>query len=136
MKKIFIVVLILLVSLVFLGFISGKLNLSTVLPTKNNPQPTTQVLPINPIFKSQSALFQGNITKISGKTLEVESEDGQKAQFDLSDKILVYTHPDNSLISSPSADIKLITEGKVLMMLEIIDEKYQVVSISYFRSVQ
>ena len=127
-----------IISFALLGFIGGRL---TSNGKSTNPPPTqTKVTASleaaqNPLFKTQSATFQGKITKINGKTLTVESDNGQKGEFGLSDNIIIYKFPNNSATASSSSDIKQIDTGKlVLISLNLINNKYQAVSISYFRT--
>jgi len=129
-----------IISFALLGFIGGRL---TSNGKSTNPPPTqTKVTASleaaqNPLFKTQSATFQGKITKINGKTLTVESDNGQKGEFEISDNITIYTFPNNSPTASPSADLKLIETGKeVLVTLQLVDGKYEAVAMSYFRTVK
>lgn len=145
-KTIFFIILGLTV--LFLGFlaVSGKLYPGSkgILPVG---QPATtnvqQIAPQNiaptsdeiPLFKSQTATFQGKITKINGKTLDVEADNGQKGRFDLSDKVIIYTFTGSTSIASPSTDLKLLeTDKKVIINLELINGKFQAVAVSYFRT--
>ena len=127
-----------IISFALLGFIGGRL---TSNGKSTNPPPTqTKVTASleaaqNPLFKTQSATFQGKITSVSGRTLIVESDTGQKGEFEISEKVAIYKFAPNSSVASASADIKTIETGKqVLISLDLITGKYQAISISYFRT--
>lgn len=125
-----------------IGFVAGKTNPNSSSPppisTLNNTKTTDSLEAMsNPLFKSQTALFEGKINSVTGNNIQVESQSGQKGEFSLSDKLAIYKFPNNSSVASASSDVKTIETGKqVLMTLELINNKYQAVSISYFRQAQ
>ena len=100
----------------------------TLKPTEiKNEQPKT-----NPLFRSQSATFQGEITKVSGNKISVKDEKGQTGDFSVADKVVIYKFKEGVSQASVSSDLKTIDTGKqALVVLELINGQYQVVSISY-----
>lgn len=116
------------------GFLAGKyLKTPTTFPLVNQVEQNTTPSP-DSLFQTQTATFQGKITKVEGANLQVESETGHKTTFPISNKLTIYKFGANSATASPSADLKTIEVDKlVLIMLELIDGKYQAVTISYFR---
>ena len=138
-----------LISFTLLGFLAGRFSNGPVgvspiqqiqqSTTSQSAQsvPTTQSLQaaVNPLFKTQAATFQGKITSVSGKTLQVESEAGQKGEFGVSDKVVIYKFASDSPTASSSSDLKTIDTGKqAIISLELMGGKYQAISISYFRT--
>ena len=117
------------ISFALLGFLGGRL--TSYKKITNSPVQLEQTkvttsfeAATNPLFKSQSATFQGKITKISGRTLTVESDTGQKGEFEISEKVAIYKFAPNSSVASASADIKTIETGKqVLISLNLITGK-------------
>lgn len=110
-------------------FYIGRL---TTTPSPPPPTPTQTISP-NLLFKSQLATFEGKITGISGKTLSVESDTGEKGEFAVSDKVVIYKYTPGKGNASASADVKTIEVGrKVLISLELINGEYQASSISYY----
>ena len=141
MTKAAVITLVIVLS-ALVGFAAGRSNgtiIKTVPDSSGKPTQvtTTESLQaaVNPLFKTQSATFQGKIVSIAGKNISVEAENGQKGEFGLSDNIIIYKFPNNSATASSSSDIKQIDTGKlVLISLNLINNKYQAVSISYFRT--
>lgn len=126
----YLVTVILVVVAAVAGFLFGSAGSG-----KNGlPQITTNNQPVskNPIFKSQTATFQGVITKVSGNSIEVKNDSGQVATFPVAGKVVIYKFTGASPQASASSDLKSIeTDKQALVMLELIDSGYQVVSISY-----
>ncbi len=86
----------------------------------------------NPIFKSQTATFQGTITKIDRSSVSLKDESGKTGIFPISAKVVIYKFTGSSRQASASSDIKTAETGKqVLVVLELKDNQYQVISISY-----
>lgn len=112
-----------------LGFAFGRMNRSV----PNYPiQPKSSQIQTNPLFKSQTATFEGEITKVEGNSLIVKDEKGQTGNLPISSKVVIYKFKPGSSLASASSDLKLIDPGKkAQVVLELIDGKYQVVSISY-----
>ncbi len=140
-----VVITVVIVLSVVVGFVAGrsnKINSTTVTVPQGNNKPLVQVettkslqAAVNPLFKAQAATFQGKITSIAGKTLQVTSDSGEKGEFDVSDSVLIYKFSGNSAVASSSSDIKSIDTGKeVLISLNLVNGKYQAISISYFRT--
>lgn len=127
----YVVVLVLIVVAAVGGFLVGRGGeTSNQTPTTQEGQ-TSQVLS-NPLLKSQTATFQGEITAVSGQNLEVKSDGGQTGSFPVSSRLVVYKYTVGSTQASASSELKSIETGKqALVMLELLDNKYQVVSVSY-----
>ncbi|OGE32318.1 hypothetical protein A3C59_02920 [Candidatus Daviesbacteria bacterium RIFCSPHIGHO2_02_FULL_36_13] len=124
-----------------IGFVIGRANPGYAplikTPSTEESVQTTKSLEaaVNPLFKTQAATFQGKITSIAGKTLQVTSDSGEKGEFDVSDSVVIYKFAGTSTTASASSDIKTIDTGReVLISLELLNGKYQAVTISYFRS--
>lgn len=98
---------------------------------------TRQGVSKNPLFKSQTATFQGTITKIDKSNLSVKDESGRTGTFPISSKVTIYKFSGSSRQASASSDIKTLETGKqVLIVLELKDKEYQVISISYLPPAQ
>ena len=79
-------------------------------PPNQTLKPTTQSeqLKTNPLFKSQTATFQGEISQVSGKKIAVKSDNGQTGEFPVSDKVVIYKFKEGSNQASASSDLKII----------------------------
>lgn len=122
------------VILVVVAAVSGYLFGSAGSAKTKLPQVTTgnQSVAKNPIFKSQTATFQGFITKVDGSNLSVKDEKGTTDTFPVSQRAVIYKFKANSPQASASSDLNSIeTDKQALVMLELLDNKYQVVSVSY-----
>lgn len=94
-------------------------------------QKATQAAENSPIIKQQTATIQGKITSISDNAITVINDQNQSDQFSLSNKLVVYK-PINTSQAGASTDVKDIkTDTLAFIILELVDGKYQVVSISY-----
>ena len=129
-KSLFVVVLVVVAAVA--GFLFGSAGSAKT----KLPQVTTgtgnQSVAKNPIFKSQTATFQGVITKVDGSNLSVKDDKGQTDTFPVSQRAVIYKFKAGSPQASASSDLKTIeTDKQALVMLELVDDKYQVVSISY-----
>lgn len=114
-----------------IGFALGRYNApqinQTLAPSTREEQPKT-----SPLFRSQTATFQGEITKVSGNKLSVKDDKGQTGDFPVSNKVVIYKFKAGSNQASASSDLKSIDIGKqALVILELVNGKYQVTSISY-----
>lgn len=87
----------------------------------------------NLIFKTQTASIEGKITDIENNTTTITNDQGQSDSFLLSTKLVIYKpEKEGSPRASASTDIKSINlNQKSLIILEMVDGKYQVVSISH-----
>lgn len=113
------------------GFLVGKNTTQMKLITQ--PAEQNQLPKANPIFSSQTATIQGEITKVNGSTLSVKTSNGQTEDFPVSSKVVIYKFSGKSPQASASSDLKSVTLGeRVLIQLELKDNKYQVISISAF----
>lgn len=137
MSKVFVALLI--IASFILGFVSGRVG-GGLLPNQSAQKPKTveseAVSNGSALFKSQTATFQGKITEVSGNMAKVKS-DTQEGEFEISDKVVIYKFLGSSPTASASSDLKMIeTDKMVLATLELMDGKYIIVSISYFRQAQ
>lgn len=127
----YVITLILVVVAGLGGFIVGKQGGGMASLPKVQTQ-TNQEASVSPLLKSQTATFQGEITQVSGQTMEVKSDSGETGSFPISGNAVIYKFTGTSPQASASSDLKTIETGKMaLVMLELIDGKYQVVSVSY-----
>ncbi len=119
-----------------IGVAGGYFGAPYVLPLLPKDKPTVvqeePTIKISPIFTTQTATINGAIESIEGNTLKIKSNN-QIKDFPISSNFTVYkkSRP-NSPVASASADIKSIDISKqALIILSVIDNKYQVVSVSY-----
>ncbi len=127
----YLVSVILVIAAAVLGYLFGAASASRLAPS---PSPVIQqsVVARNPIFKSQTAIFQGVITQVSGRNLAVKDDKGTTATFPVSSKVVIYKFNGNSPQATGSSDLQTIETGKqVLVMLELINNQYQVTSVSF-----
>lgn len=86
--------------------------------------------PLNQLFENQSALINGKIKSISGNQINVENNNGVKGVVELSKNVII-SDLQNPL-ATPSGDLKKIqTEKNAQIVLNIIDGRYQVVTINF-----
>ncbi len=85
----------------------------------------------SPLFKVQSANIEGIITSVNESQLTVKSETNLSDSFPISNRIVIYTkQPDSkTVVSKEKTDIQV--NKKALLLLEVIDGKYQVTGITY-----
>jgi len=90
----------------------------------------------NSLFRSQTATFQGMITKVNKGSIDVKTDSGQTGSFALSEKVNIYKFKEGSRQSSTSSDLSSIETGKkVLIILALSGNQYKVVTLSYQPSV-
>lgn len=127
--------------ILFLSVISLAIGLGVGYNFKNISAANNQQIQIDPnkppqkkpIFKSQIATIEGSITEVKNNMATITNDQGQSDTFLLSTKLVIYK-PEKA--GSPraisSADIKQINlNQKALIVLEMIDGNYQIVSISH-----
>lgn len=86
----------------------------------------------NSVFQSQSASITGSVTAVSGNMLTITSQNNQTAQFEASEKMVVFTLDTEPTLASPSAEVESVQLNKIaLIQLEMQDGKYKIVSIGY-----
>ncbi|MBI4040105.1 hypothetical protein HY389_01990 [Candidatus Daviesbacteria bacterium] len=123
-------------SLVIVGtltFISGLFIGRGVNPIQI-PKPQVAQNQNQPTFLNQTATITGTITQVSGSTLTLKTAADQTNNFPVSDKVVV-NKPNKDKTASASSGIKSIDTGKAaLLILEMKQGNYQVVSISYIPS--
>lgn len=122
-----IVVLIILVPLAAL-LLSGKIPgiplLPNLLPQSSPPSLEDDQL----LLIDHTATVKGKIVSREGMGILVTNDKGQFAPMELSPTIVIYTPPGNQ----PSSDLNSLEFNKeAIILLEFMDGKYQVVSISY-----
>ena len=111
-----------------LGFFVGR-STGQKATQVSNTAPTTQS---NQLFRSQTATFQGEITKVNSGSLEVKSDSNQTGSLTLSDRVVIYKFKEGTNQASASSDLNTIETGKkVLIVLNLLGSQYKVVSISY-----
>lgn len=111
----------------FLGFFIGRVSGQKTAQT--NTTTTTQS---SPLFRSQTATFQGEISKVNSDSLEVKTDSGQTGSLSLSSKVTIYKFKEGTNQATASADLNSIDTGKkVLIVLDLLGSQYKVVSISY-----
>ena len=123
-----IIAIILIIVFAVGGFLLGKS------VSQNSTQSKTTSPKQNSIFSSQTATIQGEITKVNNGTISVKSNSGQTGDFPLSPRAVIYQFKPGATTASASSDLKTIETGKpVVLVLELKDGTYQVVSISYIQ---
>ena len=112
------------------GYYLGTSKNPTSLPSVQEGQ--DKVLSASSLFKTQTATVQGQITKITDSTLTVKDEKNKEEEFSISEKIVIYKSlKEDPKRATASSDINSVETNKVkVIMLEVINGKYQVVSIS------
>lgn len=131
----------LIVSLIIGGVIGFFLGKSVV---QKPPTSSTAPTQANSLFRSQTATFQGEISKVNSDSLDVKSDSGQTGSLTLSNKVVIYKFKEGSKQATASSDLSSIETGKkVLIILEFsggqykqslnssLRSEYKVVSISY-----
>lgn len=94
--------------------------------------PSSSKVASNELFRSQTATFQGEITKVSKDSLDVKTDTGTTGNFKLSSKVYIYKFAAGAPQATSSTDLSTIESGKrVLIILELSDSQYKVVSISF-----
>lgn len=113
------------------GFFLGRFSLSTQVATNQAVKQTVQAPKVENVFKSETATFQGVVTK-AGEKLTLKNDKGQVADFLISPKAVIYKPTGQKGQASASADIKSVElNKKVLIILELKDNNYQIISVSY-----
>ena len=86
----------------------------------------------NQLLRSQTATFQGEITKVNKDSVDVKTEKGIVGNLKLSSNFFIYKFEPGATQATSSADINSIETGKrALIILELSENQYKVVSISY-----
>ena len=112
------------------GFFVGK----TVSQNQSLTQSKTGSAKQNSIFSSQTATIQGEITNVNGPKISIKNNNGQTGDFSLSQRAVIYQFKPGSNTASASSDVKTIETGKkVVVVLQLNDDKYEIVSISYIQ---
>lgn len=94
--------------------------------------PSASPAQANPLFRSQTATFQGEISKVNKDSLDVKTDSGKTGTLVLSGKVTIYKFKEGSKQATASSDLNSIEVGKkVLIVLEFSGGQYKVVSISY-----
>lgn len=123
-----IVVLIILVPLTAL-LLSGKIPSIPLLPNlipQSSPAPSLEDDQL--LLIDHTATVKGKVVSREGMGILVTNDKGQFAPMELSPTVVIYTPPGNQ----PSSDLKSLELNKeAIILLEFMDGRYQVVSISY-----
>lgn len=101
-------------------------------PSSYQQDETEEVLSASSLFKTQTATVQGEIIKVDPSSLTVKDETGKIEEFPISERIVIYKAlAEDPKRSKAYSDIKMIETNKLkVIMLEAIDGKYQIVSVS------
>ena len=84
------------------------------------------------IFQTQTASILGKVVKAEGDKITVVDQSNKEGAFPVSKKFVIYKPVKNSNQATPSSDLKMIDPTQqAFISLEVIDGKYQVVSITY-----
>lgn len=106
---------------------------STLFPTTPtlSTQSSQEASP-NPTPQPKAFIFRSTITKINGSTLSVTDDKGQSNDYPISSNVTIYKYKEGSPDASASSDLKLIKTGdQASFVLELINGRYQITSISY-----
>lgn len=83
-------------------------------------------------FTNQSASILGDITKVSGNSITVKNNKGVSSNFTVGPNVTVLTFPNNSGVASQSAGLaKVVAAKNVSIVLNVVGDKYQIVTIAY-----
>jgi len=89
-------------------------------------------LPSSPLFKSQTAIVQGTIIKVDQSNLVVSDNKNQTDSFPIYSNVVIYkSDPTSPRITPATGKEKIVTNEQAAIVLELIDGKYQVISITY-----
>ena len=108
------------------GFYLGRYSLSGPIPQSQNQ--SKQIVFKNPLFKSQSATFEGEITGVEGLKLTVKDYKDQTGVLTAIPNLIIYGSGVKKA-ATDSASIEL--NKKAVLTLEVVDGQYKVISISY-----
>ena len=128
-----------LIAAVFLGigFLGGFLvcysrSGNYPLPKASAPNPTQAQEVSSLMFKKQTAMVEGKVVEVGEDFLVVADPQNQKQQFPVSDNFIVYVPIKNTKQASASSQLKQVEKNKdSLIILELIEDTYKVVSLSY-----
>lgn len=85
----------------------------------------------SPVFQNQTATVLGKISKTEGDKATIVSQDNKEETFPVAKKFVLYKPVRNNQ-ATPSSDLKQIDPNMdAFINLEVIDGKYQIVSITY-----
>ncbi len=116
-----------------LGFFLGRYTINkTTLPTQSTTNNSQASSTKNPLFTTQNAAINGEITQVKNNKIIAKNQSGQSGEFELSPNVVIYKISSDGF-TSPSADLKLVEPAKnVTINLELRDQQYIVISIAYF----
>lgn len=117
------------------GFGGYYLGVSKPVPVTTNLVSQNQsgnVLSASSLFQMQTAIVQGEITKVSDNNLTVKNETGKEEVFPISKRIVIYIPlKQDPKRAAATSDVNQIELNKIkLITFEVIDGKYQVVSVA------
>lgn len=115
-----------------LGFLYSYQRSGTYKPPSQLASAPQVLANTSPLFKSQTAMVEGKVVEVGENSLTVEGLGNGKEQFPVSNKFVVYVPVKNTRTATASSQLKLVEKDKdSLIVLELIEGKYQVVSVSY-----
>lgn len=135
-SKVYTLILVITILCLLLGFGIGYVIFNRpqgVTPSfsdKNSPQ-AEKMAPKNPIFSSQTAYFQGYITKVEGRKATLKSLSNFTATYDLAENININQFNQNRQASASSDIKKLLLNTQMTAALQLKGADYQIVSVTY-----
>lgn len=110
------------------GFYLGRYSLQGQLSLTG----TQQSQEASPFFQTQSASVQAEVSNVDGKNVTLKNQKGETKTFPVSAKLAIFKFSGKSPFASSSADLASVEKGKqAVVVLELVGNQYQIVSISY-----
>lgn len=119
-------IIILMIVLSSGGYFIGKVSTPKGVALPAQTQLNYKVPKNNPIFTNQTAIIIGEITRISGSILSIKSKSGQRGDFPISSKIVIYRE------ASASSDLNKLETGKSASIGLALENNQYKVSYVYF----
>lgn len=100
---------------------------------KTNKQALKEnVVTTSSLFQTQTASIQGEITSVGESSITIKNKSGATDTFPVSTNVVVYKNTQSSGRVLPATGITQIDiNQEVVILLEVVDGKYQVISITY-----
>lgn len=100
---------------------------------KTNKQALKEnVVTTSPLFQTQTASIQGEIIAVGESSVTIKDKKDATDTFPVSTNVVVYKNTQSSGRILPATGITQIdTNQEAVILLEVVDGKYQVISVTY-----
>lgn len=100
---------------------------------KNNKEAVKQnLITTSPLFQTQTASIQGEIIAVGESSVTIKDKKDATDTFPVSTNVVVYKNTQSSGRILPATGITQIdTNQEAVILLEVVDGKYQVISVTY-----